>query len=150
VSFDTVCIRMTQAYKNNADLIYHTIRIDLIKKQLCGRMNVIYIFLQVIDGREITSIYGRKKRPTIMSDGNTLGIVFNVGQNQLACCDHIGFKATYTFVSGNHCSCLQHHFDNSSSTTLVLQLYFYNSWSTTLVLQLYFYNSISTTLVLPL
>lgn len=60
-----------------------------------------HCFIQVIDGQEITSIYGRKKRPTVMSNGNTLGIVFNVGQNKLVCCDHIGFKATYTFVSGS-------------------------------------------------
>ncbi|KAL4235092.1 hypothetical protein ACF0H5_006730 [Mactra antiquata] len=58
--------------------------------------------IQVYDdlsGPNLGTIYGHRKRPTIMSNGNTLVLVFNVGSDKFACCNHIGFRATYTFVS---------------------------------------------------
>lgn len=61
--------------------------------------------IQVYDdlsGPTRATIYGHRKRPTILSNTNTLVLVFNVGEDKYDCCDHIGFKATYTFVSDDN------------------------------------------------
>lgn len=61
------------------------------------------MLLQVYDdlsGKNIATIFGKRKRPTIMSNANTLVLVFNAGKDKCVYCNHIGFKATYTFVSG--------------------------------------------------
>lgn len=66
------------------------------------------MFFQVYDdlsGPNRASFYGHRKRPTIMSNGNTLVLVFNAGLDKFACCNHIGFRATYTFVSGMFAFC---------------------------------------------
>lgn len=58
--------------------------------------------IQVYDdlsGPNRATIYGHRKRPTIMSNGNTLVLVFNAGVDKFSCCGHIGFRATYTFAS---------------------------------------------------
>ncbi|KAH3768642.1 hypothetical protein DPMN_169862 [Dreissena polymorpha] len=58
--------------------------------------------IQVYDdlsGKNIATIFGKRKRPTILSNANTLVLVFNAGKDKCVYCNHIGFKATYTFVS---------------------------------------------------
>ncbi|WAR13576.1 NETO2-like protein, partial [Mya arenaria] len=61
-----------------------------------GHVQLVY---DDLSGKNIATIYGKRKRPTIMSNANTLVLVFNVGKDKCVYCNHIGFKATYTFVS---------------------------------------------------
>ncbi|XP_069113008.1 suppressor of tumorigenicity 14 protein homolog isoform X1 [Argopecten irradians] len=58
--------------------------------------------IQIYDGLHTSSpsmVFGKQQRPLLVSESNTVIIVFNTGKSTHRCCQHIGFKATYQFVS---------------------------------------------------
>ncbi|KAJ8303372.1 hypothetical protein KUTeg_019768, partial [Tegillarca granosa] len=59
-------------------------------------------WIQVWDGlsdETVAMTFDRSLRPVLVSESSTLLIVFNTGRSNEKCCNHIGFKATYEFVS---------------------------------------------------
>ncbi|KAK3579190.1 hypothetical protein CHS0354_022727 [Potamilus streckersoni] len=60
--------------------------------------------IQVYDdlsGNSRTSVLHRGERPILVSNTNTLVLVFNVGEGTYASSSNIGFKATYYLVAGS-------------------------------------------------
>ncbi|ESO86584.1 hypothetical protein LOTGIDRAFT_235372 [Lottia gigantea] len=58
--------------------------------------------VKVYDGLNIDSpsiVLNLNNRPVILSESNTIFIVFNTGTSKLPCCQYSGFKAAYQFVS---------------------------------------------------
>ena len=63
-----------------------------------------YLFQAYDDmsGPSRSTVYSHSERPAILSNTNTLVIVFNTGKDPYGCCNHTGFKATFHFVKGTN------------------------------------------------